>query len=84
MKRHGIPIDHYPLRHRGKSSGITHSRRFTEWQAGIAAGLDMWQWENGIYPVKFKAKTIAWYENKMAIEQHIADANYVKPKRGKG
>lgn len=81
--RHGVLIEQYPLRHRGKSSGISHSGHFTEWQAGTAAGLDMWKWENGEYPARFKAKVIAWYESKVQIDLHVADANYVKPRAGK-
>jgi hypothetical protein len=36
---------------------------FAAWEAGVAAGLDMYKWENTtFYSRAFKARAIAWYQ----------------------
>jgi hypothetical protein len=47
---------------------------FTEWEAGIAAGLDMYKWETNEYPRWFKIKTIAWYRLSRLVDTHTKDA----------
>ena len=56
---------------------------FEEWEAGTAAGLDMWKWENNEYPPDFKAKTVAWYMLHTSIGNHITDASIPKPRKPK-
>lgn len=44
-------------------------------------GLDLWDWEQGIYPHKFKAKIIAFWQDYKLVNAHQEDAQYVKPKK---
>jgi hypothetical protein len=58
---------------------------FSEWEAGTAAGLDMWKWENTeFYPRAFKARVIAWYQahKRVKLEAEVAAARESK-KKGK-
>ncbi len=41
--------------------GINYSMSFAEWEACAAAGLDLWRWEMGLYPLAFKERVIAWH-----------------------
>lgn len=56
---------------------------FEEWEAGTAAGLNMWLWENNEYPSEFKARVVAWYRLHNSIEAHKTDASIPKPKKPK-
>jgi hypothetical protein len=82
VKRGQTPIHEAAglLNHKGKDAGIDASIAFTEWEACHGAGLDLWQWENGLYPARFKAKVIAWYEAHRLVEVHVRDANAPKRK----
>lgn len=53
---------------------ITYSQDFEAWQAGTAAGLDMWKWESGLYPTDFMARCIAWYRLHNLVQAHSQDA----------
>jgi hypothetical protein len=68
-------------------SNIRYSESFLQWEAGTAAGLDMWLWESGFYPVRFKERVIAWYNLHTLAEAHSQDAAVtaaeVKAKRGR-
>jgi len=81
VTRNGIGIDAHPIRNKGKNPNISYKMPFLEWQAGVAANLDMWQWEQNIYPNWFKARTIEWYLGHEMVEAHTKDANIVKPKK---
>lgn len=51
-------------------TGIESGMPFTEWEAGTAAGLDMWAWEQGLYPTWFKAKVVAWHNLHGLVKMH--------------
>lgn len=53
---------------------------FEEWEAGTAAGLDMWKWENNEYPHEFKARVVAWHRLHNSLEAHKTDASMPKKK----
>jgi len=55
-------------------TGITASGAFTQWEACIAANLDPFLWDRGHYPPRFRAKTLAWYEGHVLVEQHKQSA----------
>lgn len=55
-------------------SGITFNMSFLQWEAATAAGLDMWKWESGVYPVRFKERVIAWYNLHNQVELGQGDA----------
>ena len=50
--------------------GITYSNSFAEWEAANAAGVNLWDWEDGAYPNWFKAKVLAWYKLHNLVEAH--------------
>lgn len=60
--------------------GITYSLTFQEYQACVAARLDYWSWETGVYPPKFKARVMAGYELSQLVEAHVEDARADKMK----
>lgn len=71
--RGSTPIKDHPIRH-GINPGITYSQKFSEFEACIEAGLDIWIWRQGFYPSWFKAEVIMWYEGHNLIEIHAKDA----------
>ena len=73
MTRHGRAIHKVDLTG-GIDTGIQHSPKFSEYEAASAAGLDLWKWENDLYPVWFKARVLAWHEGHILIESHREDA----------
>lgn len=73
MKRGGIPIRDVLLRH-GVNPNITYSQVFLEWEAATAAGLSLWDWDNGVYDRLFQAKVIAWYNLHILVAAHASDA----------
>jgi hypothetical protein len=55
---------------------------FSEWDACIAAGLDVYEWFHGFqYSKEFKAQTIAYYSLIGDVALHTEDARYRKQKR---
>ena len=83
MLRDGVPIEEHSLRH-VVNAGIAFESPagqvplFEEWEAGTAAGLDMWKWEAGEYPASFKARAIAWHAKHCLVEMHKNDAQQNK------
>lgn len=73
VTRGGVRIEEYPVKD-AVNSGIRYAPAFEEWEAGTAAGLDMWAWDGGQYPARFKAKTIAWWRAHRLVNTHQADA----------
>jgi hypothetical protein len=62
---------------------ISYSQGFAEWEACLGAGLDLWQWETGVYPIQFKARVVAFWRLHNLVRNHTEDA--ATPKRsGKG
>jgi hypothetical protein len=78
--RRGIPIEQYPIKGL-VSPGIQYSGGYGEWEACRAAGLDLWQWENGGYPIAFKCRVMAWHRLHSLVQLHTADA--VRPRDSK-
>jgi len=72
--RGGDPIEKATFRSKIVNAGITHSDKFLEWEACIAARLDINKWENGEYDRKIMAGAVAWYVDHLLVEQHNADA----------
>lgn len=54
-----------------------------EWESAHAANLDLYKWEEGIYPPSFKAKVIAWYSRHQELELHRQDAVMRASKRAR-
>lgn len=60
--------------------GITTSAHYEEWEACIAAGLDIEKWEYGGYSTRFKAHAIAWHRLHNAVDMMLSDAAIEKQK----
>lgn len=73
MTRHGQPIQDSSLRNR-LQHGISQSARFEQWEACIAAGLDIARWDAGEYDASLMARTVAWYRLHSAVSAHVQDA----------
>ncbi len=75
MTRYQIPIRSAGLSPKSVvRAGIQYGMKFAEWEACIAAGLDLHKWVDGLYPKWFMADTVAWYElhNLVSVHQHDA------------
>lgn len=68
-----MPIQNFPLRN-AVNSGITFSMEFQSWEAAAAAGLNLWEWEQGNYTSRFQAKVIAWFRLHNLVQAHTQDA----------
>ena len=82
VRRHRQPISTVRLPD-GISPGITYSNSFAEWEAANAAGVSIWDWENGGFPNWFKAKVLAWYKLHSLVEAHTQAAVNAKSKTAK-
>lgn len=80
IERHGIPIQDYIIRS-SVNPGIKYSDSFAEIEACVAAGLDLWKWENCEYSDSFKIRVVAWYQMHNVVSQHIEDARQEDYKR---
>jgi len=56
---------------------------FLGYEAAVAAGVDLWAWETGVYPKWFRAKVIAWYNLHKAVIIHSESAAAEKAKSKK-
>jgi hypothetical protein len=74
VKRHGKPIEEVEFSGKSISADITHEQRYLEWEACIAARLDIERWENGGYKKEFMAAAVVWYLDHILVEQHSIDA----------
>ena len=63
------------------SAGISYSSWFEQWDACVAVGLGLWDWELGNYPIPFKAAVVAFSRLRREVEMHVEDARYRKMKR---
>jgi len=61
---------------------ISYSQDFGELEACHGAGLDMWQWDQNVYPPGFKARVVAWWRLHKLIQLHSQDAAIKRPKKG--
>ena len=80
VTRAGMPIDEYPLKEEVDTQ-IQYGPRFAEIDACIAAGLDLWRWDTGIYPIQMKTEVMAWRRMSGVIKSHAHDAVNRKIKR---
>lgn len=55
-------------------AGIKYSEQFQGYEACIAAGLDLWRWEQGLYTPQFRAKVMVWKDMHDLVEMHTNDA----------
>jgi len=62
---------------------ITYEMAYAEFDACIAAGLDLWAWENNVYPKEFKVMVIAWHRLNRYIRSHTEQAIADKLKKKK-
>jgi hypothetical protein len=83
VTRNGEPINRVGVKD-SIDPNISYSRSFGEWEAAVAAGLDLWEWENNEYPRWFKARVIAWHRLHGLIELHTQDAVARKSRRKGG
>lgn len=83
VTRSGLPIDEYPIRGT-VNPRIQYSQGFGEWEACVAAGLDLDKWENGLYAVDFKCRVLAWHRLHNLVQLHTADAIRPKDPPGSG
>jgi len=60
---------------------ITYSQTFEFWAAATNANLDLWRWEQGLYPRWFMAKVVAFYRLSNLVEAHKSQAVVAKQKR---
>ena len=62
-------------------AGITYSLFYEEYDACIAAGLDVEKWEYGLYSRDFKERIIAWHQLSSLITAHSSDAEIEQSKK---
>lgn len=73
VKRHGTPIQQAGLRHR-LAHGISYANRFEEFEACIAAGLNINIWTSGGYDRGLMAQVVGWHRLRNMIDAHVDDA----------
>jgi len=78
VTRFGQPIAQVRLKD-AKDPRISHSMKFAEYEACVAAGLDLDKWVNRKYSKMFMADVVAWYQLHGLVESHRQDA--VRPKK---
>lgn len=83
-----MTVDGEPIRTRGLKNPRNFGRlnwdaslNFLEWEAATAAGLDLWRWEQGEYPKRFRARVMAWYNLHNLLDTHRRDASIPKKRR---
>jgi hypothetical protein len=54
---------------------------FSEWDACLAAGLDLWKWETGFYPKHFKVRVMAFIGLQREISAHTEDQKAIDMER---
>ena len=77
-----MPLDQHPLKESVRTN-ILETGPFEEYEACIGAGLDAWKWEQGEYPVFFKANILEWHRFHGLKQSHIQDAVASAPQRKK-
>ena len=72
VRKGGIPLQESSLKF-GIKTGITETPAMTEYEAVVAAGLDLWKWEQQEYPTWFRANVLAWHTGHVLKEIHSQD-----------
>ncbi len=80
MTRFGEPISQYLIKN-PVDTGIQFTFAFEEFEACIAAGLDLDKWNNGLYPTELKAQVIAWHRLHNMVDTHTKAAVADKSER---
>ena len=70
MTKRGEPIQELPAPREVTDPGIASSLSFASWEACVGARLNLWKWEQGLYPRSFVARVIAWYRLHNLVELH--------------
>lgn len=83
VTRNGEPISNVGVKD-SIDPNISYSRSFGEWEAATSVGLDLWKWENDVYPRKFKARVIAFHRLHGLVELHTQDAVAQKSRKKGG
>jgi hypothetical protein len=73
VSKNGIPIRDAYLKD-AINPGISYSMQYTEWEACVAAGLDLYRWEHRGYPKRFMAKVVAFHNLRNLVEAHVENA----------
>jgi hypothetical protein len=68
----------------GIQTGIGFSLMYDEYEACVAAGLDLEKWIYGDYETAFKNYIIAWFRLHRLVEAHSNDAQTKEMKRKSG
>lgn len=71
--RHGDDIREYGVKG-AVNTGVSYSTAYEEWDAAVNANLDLWLWENSIYPYWFRVRVVAFHRLRMLIRSHEQDA----------
>lgn len=72
MRKGNTPLHELKPKH-GINPGISYAPEFAEYEACVAAGLDLWRWEQNEYPIWMKAKVMAWHEGHKLVQLHTED-----------
>ncbi len=75
MTRKGIPIKGASLSPKSVvRAGIEYGMKFAEYEACVAAGLDLQKWTDRAYQKWFMTDVVAWHElhNLVSVHQHDA------------
>jgi hypothetical protein len=81
VTKNGRPVREVSVRG-SINTGITYGIDFLGLEAAVAAGLDIWKWEQRLYPKWFMVRVVAWYNirNKVHMIEEAAVAAKVKSK----
>lgn len=47
---------------------------YEEYDSCVGTQLNLWDWENNIYPLWFKTKVVAYWRVKRMVKNHTEDA----------
>lgn len=85
MTKKGNPIQELPTPREVTDPGIASGLSFASWEACVAANLDLWKWEQGLYPRSFVVRVQAWYRlhNLVKLHSEVEAARAAKKKARK-
>lgn len=73
VMRNGEPIEDHVISKK-VNANITYNQSYAEWEACIAANLDIERWELGTYPGWLKERAVAWHHLHNLVENNVQDA----------
>ena len=87
MTKNGVPLQESHLKF-GINTGIKETPAMTEYSAVVAAGVDLWEWEQPWnpeegrgFPSWFRANVLAWHRSHQLKETHSSDQVAVTQER---